>query len=204
MTGRLEKLNPRVPARPDRRETAMRAVQNTTDRLVLRGGSPLFRPFFLGGLGLLVVGALLLVGGPRLRSTLPGPPSGADPPVEVPGLGVFLATFGFFVAIVPLIGKLPYRKEIVVDRAAGRFVRRDRTLLRLREETYPLGEVRGVDVEEARHVDGDPYFMLLLRLGSGDSVTLDRFTDRSDAGTAVRLLRGHLSPDAPRETDPTA
>jgi hypothetical protein len=174
----------------------MRAVQNTTDRLVLASASPLFRPFFLGGLGLVVLGGVFLIAGPRFQPTPDGRISADASVAPAPGLGLFLATFGLFVAIVPLIGKLPYRKEIVVDRAAGQFVRRDRTLLRLREETYPLGEVRRVDVEEARHVDGDPYFTLLLRLESGDSVTLDRFTDRSTAASARRLISDHLAADA--------
>jgi hypothetical protein len=176
----------------------MHAVQNTTDRLVLQGTSPLFRPFFLGGLGLLVFGGVLLIAGPHSRPTPGGPGSGDEPPAPAPGLGVFLATFGLFVAIVPLIGKLPYRKEIVVDREAGQFVRRDRTLLRLREETYPLGEVREVDVEEVRHVDGDPYFTLLVRLASGECVTLDRFTDRSHAASARRLISDRLGADVCR------
>jgi hypothetical protein len=174
----------------------MHPVQNTTDRLVLRGASPLFRPFFLGGLGLLVLGGILLISGQRSRPAPAGPTSGDTPPALAPGLGVFLATFGLFVAIVPLIGRFPYRKELVVDRAAGQFVRRDRTLLRLREETFPLADVRGVDVEEARHVDGDRYFTLLLRLESGASVTLERFADRPGAATAVHLIRDHLGREA--------
>jgi hypothetical protein len=183
----------------------MRAVQNTTHLLVLEGASPLFRPFFLGGLGLLVLGASLLVGGPLFLPSTVGSPSGADGAAPVAGLGTFLATFGFFVAIVPLAGRFPYRREIIVDRAVGKFVRRDRTLLRLRQETYPLDEVRGVEVEEARHVDGDPYFSLLLRLESGESVTLDRFTDRAAAGATARLIRDHLGPGTspePNRPDP--
>jgi hypothetical protein len=175
----------------------MHAAENTTDRLVLRSTSPLFRPFFLGGLGLLVLGGALLIGGPYLGATPAGRASGAGPPIAPPGLGVFLVTFGSFLAVVPLIGRFPYRKEIVVDRTAGQFIRRDRTLLRLREETFPLGDVRTVEVEEARHVDGDPYFTLLLRLGSGDAVTLDRFTDRSAAEASARLIRDHLERDHP-------
>jgi hypothetical protein len=178
----------------------MHAAENTTDRLVLRGTSPLFRPFFLGGLGLLVLGGLLLIGGPYLGASPGGPVSGDEPPIAPPGLGVFLATFGFFLAAVPLIGRFPYRKEIVVDRAAGQFIRRDRTLLRQREETFRLGDVRTVEVEEARHVDGDPYFTLLLRLESGDAVTLDRFTDRSAARSSARLIRDHLAGDPPTRT----
>jgi hypothetical protein len=174
----------------------MRAVQNTTDRLVLEGASPLFRPFFYGGLGLLVLGASLLIGGPLLRRPSGGSQPAGTPSVPVAGPGVFLATFGFFVAMVPLAGKIPYHKQIIVDREAGQFVRRDRTLLRLRQETYPLGEVQGIDVEEARHVDGDPYFVLLLRLESGESVTLDRFTDRGHACETARLIRDHLEPEA--------
>jgi hypothetical protein len=162
--------------------------------LILEGASPLFRPFFLGGLGLLVLGAFLLIGGPLLGRTTVGSPTGAGDEVPIAGLGAFLATFGFFVAIVPVAGRFPYRKEIIVDRAAGRFVRRDRTLLRLRQESYPLDEVRGVEVEEARHVDGDPYFSLLLLLESGESATLDRFADRTAAGTAARLICEHLGP----------
>jgi hypothetical protein len=179
----------------------MHAVENTNDRLVLRGSSPLFRPFFLGGLGLLVLGGVFLIGGPHYRQTPAGSLPSQGPPLAAPGLGVFLTIFGFFVAIVPVIGRFPYRKELVVDRAAGQFVRRDRTLLRLREETYPLSDVRGVDVEEARHVDGDPYFTLLLRLASGGSVTLDRFTDRTDVATARRLLGDRLGPDGSRGPD---
>jgi hypothetical protein len=172
----------------------MRAVENTTDRLVLVGASPLFRPFFVGGLGLLVLGASLLIGGALIRRSPCGslPRDASSDPFTGPG--VFLAIFGFFVAIVPLAGKFPYHKEIIVDRANGQLVRRDRTLVRLRQDTYPFGEVRNVDVEDSRHVDGDPYFSLVLSLVSGDSVTLDRFTDRSAAAEAARLIRGHLGP----------
>jgi hypothetical protein len=179
----------------------MRAVRNTTELLILEGASPLFRPFFLGGLGLLVLGATLLIGGPLLGRAAGGSPPGADDAVPIAGLGVFLATFGFFVAVVPLAGRFPYRREIIVDRAAGRFVRRDRTLLRLRQESYPLDEVRGIEVEEARHVDGDPYFSLLLLLESGESATLDRFTDRTTAGLVARLIRDHLGPAICPERD---
>jgi hypothetical protein len=180
----------------------MREVQKTNVRLVLRGASPLFRPFFLGGLGFLVLGASLLIGGPLFRRATVGSPTGADGVASVAGIGAFLATFGFFVAIVPMVGRFPYRKEIIVDRATGQFVRRDRTLLRLRQETYSLDEVRGVEVVQARHVDGDPYFTLLMRLNSGESATLDRFTDRAAAGTAAQLIRDHLGPEAPRRPDP--
>ena len=136
---------------------------------------------------LLIISVLL---GRSRGSSLPGDGSSAS----VTGLGVFLATFGFFVALVPLAGRFPYHREIVVNRAAGRFVRRDRTLVRLRQETFPLEAVRTVNVEEARHVDGDPYFTLVLRLESGDSVTLDRFTDRPAADRAAQLIRDGLSP----------
>ena len=73
--------------------------------------------------------------------------------------------------------------------------------MRLRQESYPLDEVRGVEVEEARHVDGDPYFTLVLRLESGESVTLDRFTDRSAAGVVARLIRDHLGSGTSPEPD---
>lgn len=188
--------------RPRSRQTEMHPIQETTDRLVLRGASPLFRPFFLGGLGLLILGMALLIGGPLLGRTTIGPGEDGDGGAPTAGLGVFLATFGFFVAIVPLIGRFPYRKEFLVDRRAGHFVRRDRTLVRLREETYPIDEIRGVEVDEARHVDGEPYFTLLLRLDSGESVTLDRFTDRDAAGTAARLIRDHLGQPTDRPTLP--
>jgi hypothetical protein len=109
-------------------------------------------------------------------------------------MGVFLAAFGFCIAMTPLAGRFPFRKEIVVDRSAGELVRRDRTLVRMRQETYPMAAVRSVDVEEARHVDGDPYFAIVLRLESGDAVTLERFTDRSAADLTARLIRDHLEP----------
>jgi hypothetical protein len=179
----------------------MRAVRNTTELLILEGASPLFRPFILGGLGFLVLGASLLVGGRLFLPSTGVSPSGADDAAPIAGLGTFLTTFGFFVAIVPLVGRFPYRREIIVDRAVGRLVRRDRTLLRLRQETYPLDQVHGVEVEEARHVDGDPYFTLLLRLESGESVTLDRFADRAVAGAAARLIRDHLGPVRAPEPD---
>jgi hypothetical protein len=173
----------------------MRPVHNTTDRLVLEGASPLFRPFFFGGLGLLVIGVGLLIGGPHLQQSPGGSRPADELTVPVFGLGVFLTAFGFFVAMVPLAGNIPYHKQIIVDRCAGRFVRRDRALLRLRQEAYPLGEVQKIDVEEARHVDGDPYFTLLLRLESGESATLERFTDRAAADEVARLIRDHLEPD---------
>jgi hypothetical protein len=175
-----------------RSNTIMHAVQNTPDRLVLDGASPLFRPFFFGGLGILVLGVSLLIGGPLLHQSSDGSEPVGDATVPLAGLGVFLATFGFFVAMVPLAGKIPYHKQIVIDRTAGQFVRRDRTLLRLRQDIYPLDEVRTVDVEESRHVDGDPYFTLLLRLESGESVNLDRFTDQKAAGDTAGLIRDHL------------
>ena len=179
----------------------MRVVQNTTERLVLEGASPLFRPFFVGGLGLLFLGASLLIGGPLYRLSRGGSLFRAADATPVAGPGTFLATFGFFVAIVPVIGRFPYRREIIVDRAAGRFIRRDRTLVRLRQESYTLDEVRGVEVEEARHVDGDPYFTLLLLLETGESVTLDRFTDRTAAGVVARLIRDHLGSGTSSEPD---
>jgi hypothetical protein len=178
----------------------MHPVENTTDRLVLRVGSPLFRPFLAGGLGLLVLGGALLIVGPHLGPAA-GSMSGDLRPASAPGIGVFLTTFGFFIAIVPLIGRFPYLKEIVVDRAARQFVRRDWTLLRLREETYPLGDVRGIEAEEARHVDGDPYYIVLLRLLSGEAVTLDRFTDRLPAWTAAQIIRDQIEPEAARGSD---
>ena len=173
----------------------MHAAQNTTDRLVLDGASPLFRPFFFGGLGLLILGASLLIGGPLFRVS----PWGGDS-APIAGLGVFLATFGFFVAIVPLLGRFPYRKRIVVDRAARQFVRLDQTLLRRREEIYTLDEIRGVDLDEARFVDGNPYFTLRLRLESGESVTLDRFENRQAAMRTARLIRDHLESSSVAES----
>jgi hypothetical protein len=170
----------------------MHAIQNTPDRLVLEGASPLFRPFFFGGLGFLVLGASLLIGGPLLRQSPGGYDLAGDSSVPLAGVGVFLATFGFFVAMVPLAGKIPYHKQIIVDRTAGQFIRRDRTLLRLRQDVYPLDEVRTVDIEEARHVDGEPYFTVLLRLESGESATLERFTDLKAAGETAVLIRDHL------------
>jgi hypothetical protein len=182
----------------------MRTVENTTDRLVLAGASPLFRPFFFGGLGFVVLGASLLIGGVLFRRSTGGSLPGDASPAPAAGLGVFLTTFGFFVAITPVAGRFPFRKEIVVDRGAGRLIRRDRTLVRLRQEVYPLGEVRTVDVEDARHVDGDPYFGLVLSLATGDSVTLDRFTDRSAAERTAKLIRGHLGPSPDGGGPPSA
>jgi hypothetical protein len=181
----------------------MQPIQNTNDRLVLKGASPLFRPFFFGGLGLLVVGAGLLIGGPLFGRFSGGSPLGADDPMAVPGLGLFLTVFGFFVTIAPLIGRFPFRKEVIIDRAAGTLIRRDQTLLRFRQETYPFAEVRRIHVEESRHVDGDPYFTLQLWLESGESVTLDRFSDRPAADLAARLIRDHLS-RAPAASGPAA
>ncbi len=175
----------------------MRAIENTTDRLVLAGASPLFRPFFLGGLGFLILGAGLVIGSALFPRSSDGSVAGVGLPVSPTGMGVFLATFGFFLALTPLAGRFPFRKEIIVNRAAGEFIRRDRTLVRLREETYPLAGVGSVNVEEARHVNGDPYSTLVLRLDSGDTVTLERFTDRSDAALTARLIRDHLEPLAP-------
>lgn len=168
----------------------MHIVQQTTDRLVLETVPPLFRPFFFGGLGVLAVGVGLLIGGPLLRG-----PSGGET-ASAAGPGIFLAAFGFFVTIVPAIGKIPYRRQIIVDRAEGAFIRRDRTLLRLRQESYPLGAIRAVDVEEARHVDGDPYFALVLRLESGESASIERFNDRDGAARVARLVRDHLDPSS--------
>jgi hypothetical protein len=176
----------------------MQPIQNTTDRLVLRGASPLFRPFFVGGLGLFILGAILLIGGPLLGRPTIGPTADGEGGADTAGIGLFLTAFGFFVAVVPLIGRFPFRKELIVDRPSGQFIRRDRTLVRLREHTCPIDGIRAIEVDEARHVDGDSYFTLLLRLDSGESLTLDRFTDRDAADAAARLLRGHLAPTAPR------
>ncbi len=170
----------------------MHAVQNTPDRLVLEGASPLFRPFFFGGLGLLTLGVSLLIGSPLLGRS-PAESQPAESAMSIAGIGTFLAIFGFNLTMIPLVGRMPYHKQIVADRTIGQFVRRDRTLIRLRQEAYPLGEVRTVDVEEARHVDGDVYFVLLLRLESGESVMLERFTDRASAGETARLIRDHLA-----------
>lgn len=175
----------------------MHIARQTADRLVLAGGSPLFRPFFLGGLGLLILGTGVLV---RAAPGLPkpdGPPGAAGSPRAMAGPGTFLVIFGFFVALVPVAGRIPYRKEIVVDRSVGTLVRRNRTLVRLREETYEPGDIRAVEVEEARHVDGDPYYSLVLHLGSRDSITLDRFTDRRAADRVAALIREHLGSPHP-------
>lgn len=172
----------------------MRPIENTTDRLVLAGASPLFRPFFLGGLGFLVLGAGLAIGGALFPRSTAGSAAVIESPVSLAGIGVFVAAFGFSLVMTPLAGRFPFRKEIILDRAAGEFVRRDRTLVRLRQETYPLGAVRSVDVEEARHVDGDPYYTLVLRLEPEESVTLERFTDRPAADLTAGLIRDHLGP----------
>jgi hypothetical protein len=169
-------------------------------RLVHTSAAPLFRPFCFGGLGLLIIGTGLLIAGPLSGRSSAG---GVDA-LPITGVGAFLAVFGFFVAIVPVIGRMPYRRQIIVDRAAGRFTRRDRTLLRLRQESYPLDEVWGIEVEAARHVDGDPYFTLVLRLEHGESVTLDRFTDRDAAERAVRLIEDHLGPRPSTDTPATS
>jgi hypothetical protein len=171
----------------------MRPVESSIDRLVLAGASPLFRPFFLGGLGLLALGVGLLIFAASSGRADQGSPAGA-PSTTPAGIGVFLTVFGVFVAIVPLLGRFPYRREIIVDRGTRQIVRRDRTLVRLRQDAYPLHSVQDVDVAEARHPDGDPYFTLALILDSGQVVTLERFTDRPAAVEAARLIRDRLDP----------
>ncbi len=162
----------------------MRPVENTSDRLVLAGPSPLFRPFLAGGLGLLAAGLGFLV----VAAT-----AVAEWPAATPaGLGVFLTTFGLFVAIVPLIGRFPYRREIVVDCATRQVSWRDRTLVRLRQDAYPFRSIAAVRVDEARHPDGDPYYTLAFELDSGQVLTLERFTDRRPAAEAARLIRDRL------------
>jgi hypothetical protein len=179
----------------------MRVVENTDVRLFLKGGSPLFRPFFAGGVGLLLLGIGLILGGAVAGRATVGTPADGGEAFPIAGVGVFLVTFGFFLAVVPLAGKFPYRKEIIVDRSAGQFIRRDRTLLRLRQENYPIEDIQGIEVEPSRHVDGDPYFTLLLNLVSGESITLDRFTDGAAAGAIARVLRDHVGPEGVREID---
>ncbi len=171
----------------------MRHVENTSDRLVLAGGSPLFAPFFFGGLGLLALGLGLLVFAAASGGQAAGSPAGGEPSVTPAGLGVFLTTFGLFVASVPLLGRFPYRRQIIVNRGR-QIVRRDRTLVRLRQDAYPLHSVVGVNVQEARHPDGDPYFTLALFLDSGEVVTLERFTDRAEAAAIVLSIRDYLDP----------
>ena len=145
----------------------MRVVEDVSDRLVIRGASPLFRPFFFGGLGLLALGVCCLLAGPIAGRSSIGPPGAADGATSLAGLGAFLATFGFFVALVPLAGRFPYRREIIVDRAAGTLVRRDRTLVRLRQETYPADEVQGIDVVELRQVERRSLLQPLPAAGIG-------------------------------------
>ena len=158
--------------------------------LVLSCSTPLFRPFFLGGLGLLAIGLVFLVAEPVLGRATIGPPG--SPVRLITGIGVFLSTFGFFLTILPLVGRMPYRREVILDETAGRLIRRDQTLVRTREESILLGAICAVEVEEARFVDGDPDLTVVLRLESGRSVSLDRFTDRGAAVSAARLLRDRL------------
>ncbi|MHB1558104.1 MAG: hypothetical protein ACYC61_11630 [Isosphaeraceae bacterium] len=180
----------------------MRPVENTSERLVLAGPSLLFRPFFAGGLALLAVGLGLLIvaaaGGPADNSARPA----GEPSATVAGLGVFLTTFGLFVAILPLIGRFPYRREIIVDCANRQVSRRDRTLVRLRQDAYPFRAIVAVRVDEAWHPDGDPYYTLVFELDSGEVLTLERFTDRRPAAEAAGLIRDRL--DAAREEPASA
>lgn len=175
----------------------MRPVENTSERLVLAGPSLLFRPFFAGGLGLFAIGLGLLIvavsAGPADDS---GRPAGENP-ATFAGLGVFLTTFGLFVAAVPLIGRFPYRREIVVDCTTRQVSRRDRTLVRLRQDAYPFRAILAVRVNDARHPDGDPYYTLEFELDSGEVLTLERFTDRRLAAETARLIRDRL--DAARD-----
>jgi hypothetical protein len=170
----------------------MRVAQATTERLVLRGSSPLFKPFFLGGLGWMALGVAILAwalaAGRPLHAALPGDESSTP----IGGLGAFLVPFGFFLALVSYLGALPYRKEVVVDRVAGHLIRRDWTLRGLREDRIAAAEIQGVGVEETRHVDGDPDYTAALRLGTGKSVVLDRFPDRGAAEHIAQLVRGYL------------
>ncbi len=158
--------------------------------LILRCSTPLFRPFFLGGLALLAVGLAFLAADLVLGRSTIGPPGGS---VRIAGLGAFLSTFGFFLAMLPLVGRMPYRREVLLDETAGRLIRRDQTLVRTREEWISLVEIRGVEVENARFVDGDPDLTVVLRLDSGRSVPIDRFTDPGAAASAASLLRDRLA-----------
>lgn len=175
----------------------MRLVENTSERLVLAGPSLLFRPFFAGGLGLLAAGLGLLLVAASAGSADDSARLVGDNSASFAGLGVFLTTFGLFVAAVPLIGRFPYRREIVVDCTTRQVSRRDRTLLRLRQDAYPFRAILAVRVNEARHPDGDPYYTLVFELDSGLVLTLERFTDRCPAAEAARLIGDRL--DAARE-----
>lgn len=175
----------------------MRPVENTSERLVLAGPSLLFRPFFAGGLGLLAAGlGFLIIAASAGSADDSARPAGANS-ATFAGLGVFLTTFGLFVAIVPLIGRFPYRREIIVDCATRQVSRRDRTLVRLRQDAYPFRSIVAVRVDEARHPDGDPYYTLVFELDSGVVLTLERFTDRRPAAEAARLIHDRL--DAARD-----
>lgn len=159
-------------------------------RPAYRSVPPLFRPFFLGGLGLLAMGVALIFAGP-----LPAlPPSGPDDAMSLTGVGLFLATFGFFLAIVPIAGKVPFRREVIVDPDRGRLILRNRTLLKLREHSYPLVDVHGLEIRESRHVDGEPDVSLLLHLRHAEPVLLDRFTTRAPAERAALSIRNLLPP----------
>jgi hypothetical protein len=170
----------------------MRVAEITTERIVLTGSSPLFKPFFLGGLGLMASGIGILLWAMTVGLPLNGPLPGNESSMSVGGLSAFLAPFGFFLALVPYFGALPYQKEVVVDRAAGRLTRCDRSLRGLQQDTWTLREIQSVEVEELKHADGDSSYNALLKLESGKSIALDRFVDRGAAEQVVQLIRSYL------------
>jgi hypothetical protein len=172
----------------------MQVAQTTTERLVLRGSSPIFRPFFLAGLVLLSFGTGFLVWAMASGLPLRGPLAGNALSLPVGGLVTFLLFFGSFFVLVPFFGALPYQKRVVVDRVSGHLTRSDRSLRGSREDVWTLDQVQGVEIEELKHVDGDCSYTALLKLESGKTVALDRFVDRQSAERIAQILQTYLAP----------
>jgi hypothetical protein len=171
----------------------MRVAERTTERLVLTGSSPLFRPFLIGGLGLAALGLGAVLGALSSGLSLSGPLPGDRSTTPIGGLAAFLVPFGGFLVLALRLGAIPSRQEVVVDRVNGRLTRCSRSLRGLSQEMYDFPQIRAVTVERTA-LDGDFVCTAMAQLGSGKSVALSRPTDRETAEEVAQLVRSYLTP----------
>ncbi len=171
----------------------MRVAERTSERIVLTGSSTLFRPFLIGGLGLVVLGIGVVLGALAAGLPLSGPLPGDRSSTPIGGLGAFLVPFGFFLVLALWLGRIPFRQEVVVDRGNGRLTLSSRSLRGLRQEVCDFPEIREVDVERTA-LDGDYSYIAVAQLVSGKSVALSRPGDRETAEDVAQIVRSYLTP----------
>ena len=171
----------------------MRVAERTRERLVLTGSSPLFRPFLIGGLDLVLLGIGALLGALAAGLPLSGPLPGDESWTPIWGLGAFLVPFGFFLVWALRLGAVPYRQQVIVDRVNGRLTRSSRSLRGLSQEVCDFPEIREVDVERTT-LDGDFAYTAVAQLESGKSVALSRPAERETAEEIAQLVRSYLTP----------